>query len=272
MRHCCVAIASALLLAACSGGDGEESAGEAAAGDTTSPAAQPDSRTKTPLETDRHPKLVRIPAEFRGTWARASQACAVRNHGRLTVGAKSVDMFEGGGEAASISRDGNALAVTLENGGAVYLALDNGKRMRVRQGGGESLLYGRCPASAIRSEAQVGEQPGEGASGAPAPAVVPARFVGLYAPDRTACAEDYEYAPAFRNVRVGPREVRFFETGGPVTDVNVEGDQIAITLRERIGEGETTRAVYFALNGDGTARYRPGRTEPPAVFVRCPGG
>lgn len=100
-------------------------------------------------------------------------------------------------------------------------------------------------------------------------AIVPARFRGLFAPDRRACAEDYTYNPAFQNVHVLANEVSFFETGGPVTDVRVDGDNVAITLRETVGDGVFTRTLYFALNRDGSVRYRADRSEPVRTFVRC---
>lgn len=100
-------------------------------------------------------------------------------------------------------------------------------------------------------------------------AIVPLRFRGLFAVDRKACAQDYRYNPAFQNVTITARSVSFFETGGPVTDVNVEGDRVAITLRETVGDSQFTRAIYLALNRDGTARYRPGKSEPSRTYVRC---
>ena len=113
--------------------------------------------------------------------------------------------------------------------------------------------------------------------GGPAPAVtprmttVPARFRGLYALDQKACAADYTYQQAFQNVTVKADSVNFFETGGPVTDVNVNGDSIAITLRETVGDNVATRAIYLALNPDGTARYRADRTAMVRKYVRCQG-
>lgn len=98
---------------------------------------------------------------------------------------------------------------------------------------------------------------------------VPVRFRGLFAVDRKACAEDYTYSPAFQNVTVKARSVSFFETGGPVTNVNIQGDIAAITLLEIVGDGKFTRAIYLALNRDGTVRYRPGKSEPSRTYIRC---
>ena len=119
-----------------------------------------------------------------------------------------------------------------------------------------------------------GDEADPGAVGAEptqASITVPARFRGLYAADRRACENDYNYAPAFQNVTVKARDVSFFETGGPVTDVNVQGNNIAITLRETVGDGRFTRAIYLALNDDGTVRYRQAGTGPVKTYVRCAG-
>ena len=99
---------------------------------------------------------------------------------------------------------------------------------------------------------------------------VPERFRGLYAADQRACAGDYSYNPAFLNVTVNAREVSFFETGGPVTNVNVSGDSIAINLRETVGDHEAVRAIYLALVDERTARYRASASEPVKLYVRCP--
>ena len=109
------------------------------------------------------------------------------------------------------------------------------------------------------------------ATPAPNLKTVPARFRGLYALDRQACAADYTYQQAFQNVTVKADSVNFFETGGPVTDVNVNGDSIAITLRETVGDNVATRAIYLALNPDGTVRYRAGKTAMVRKYVRCQG-
>ena len=98
---------------------------------------------------------------------------------------------------------------------------------------------------------------------------VPTRFRGLFAIDEKACAQDYSYGPAFQNVTVSARSVSFFETGGPVTDVNIEGDMAAITIRETVGDSETTRAIYLAINPDGVVRYRAGDSEQSKDYVRC---
>lgn len=112
------------------------------------------------------------------------------------------------------------------------------------------------PQRSSRDEATVGS-------------TVPVRFRGLFAVDRKACAEDYTYNPAFQNVTVKARSVSFFETGGPVTSVNIQGDMAAITLRESVGDGVFTRAIYLALDRDGTVRYRPSKSEPVRRYVRC---
>ncbi|MBH9537778.1 hypothetical protein [Novosphingopyxis sp. YJ-S2-01] len=86
--------------------------------------------------------------------------------------------------------------------------------------------------------------------GSPQTAVtVPERFRGLYAPDRKACAGDNTYNPTFQNVEVKAHEVRFFETGGPVTHVGIDGDKAAITLQETVGDREAARAIFLALTG-----------------------
>lgn len=108
-----------------------------------------------------------------------------------------------------------------------------------------------------------------GAEPSPASVTVPERFRGLYAADRRACEEDYSYNPAFQNVTVKAHDISFFETGGPVTDVNVQGNSIAITLRETVGDGRFIRAIYLALNDDGTVRYRPERNGAVKTYVRC---
>lgn len=104
---------------------------------------------------------------------------------------------------------------------------------------------------------------------AAAKVTVPARFRGLFALDRKACAQDYTYSPAFQNVTIMARSVSFFETGGPVTDVNIQGDMAAITIRETVGDSQTTRAIYLALNADRTVRYRADKSEPSQTYVRC---
>lgn len=109
-----------------------------------------------------------------------------------------------------------------------------------------------------------------GASQMNTPPSVPARFQGLFAPDKRACAQDYTYNPAFQNVTVTPDEVRFFETGGPITHLSVNGDAAALTLRETVGETTQTRAIFLSLNADGTIRYRASESDPVQTYVRCP--
>ena len=142
-----------------------------------------------------------------------------------------------------------------------------------------SLILGACSAERTPPTAPVpgptppssSDVPSPPASGGSAqPTEVPARFRGLYASDQRACAEDYSYNPAFLNVTVNARDVSFFETGGPVTNVNVSGDSIAITLRETVGDGQFDRAIYLALVDERTARYRPSASEPVKLYVRCP--
>ncbi|WP_022673361.1 hypothetical protein [Novosphingopyxis baekryungensis] len=217
--------------------------------------------------------LARIPAAFRGTWAITAGDCAARNHSRFTVAGTGVYFFEGGGKAREIRRNGSALALTYletnESLGpepkAVYFAsLDEGGAMRVKMGDGQSVRYTRCTNTSVGSSDDNRAETG-------AIRTVPVRFQGLYALDERACAEDYNYAPAFQNVTVQSDRVSFFETGGPVTDVNVNGDNVAITLRERVGDSVSTRAIFLRLNGDGTARYRAGSDEPVESYVRCGG-
>lgn len=125
----------------------------------------------------------------------------------------------------------------------------------------------RIPGATVKAQSTPLPEPDVGA--ATAQRTVPARFRGLFAVDRKACAEDYRYNPAFQNVTITARNVSFFETGGPVTNVAVQGDMAAITLRETVGDGEFTRAIYLALNRDGTVRYRPSTSEPSQTYVRC---
>lgn len=155
---------------------------------------------------------------------------------------------------------------------------------------GETGTYNYCPvgqldpvmrkyvphsSSAQNRSSQTSANPPEspsrepGAGNPAAKMTVPTRFRGLFALDRNACAQDYTYNPAFQNVEIMARSVSFFETGGPVTDVNIQGDMAAITLRETVGDSQTTRAIYLALNADGTVRYRAGKSEPSQTFVRC---
>lgn len=149
---------------------------------------------------------------------------------------------------------------------------------------GETGTFNFCPASRLnptmRQYASEARSQGSGNQansprrqaedgGAAIEATVPPRFRGLFAVDRKACAQDYNYNPAFQNVTVTARSVNFFETGGPVTDVNVEGDSIAITMLETVGDGRTKRAIYLAINRDGTVRYRPGTSEPSRTYARC---
>ena len=139
---------------------------------------------------------------------------------------------------------------------------------------GESGTFRHCPADTLGPEMQryvpgAGEANGDAGTSANAAPSVPARFRGLFAPDRKACANDYEYAPAFQNVTIEARRVGFFETGGPVTDVEVDGDRAAITVLEKVGPGEAKRAIYLSLRSDGTVRYRAGTSQPVRDFVRC---
>ena len=148
------------------------------------------------------------------------------------------------------------------------------------EGGASPAPPPRTPESAAREPTP--DPAPERATEAPAPntaapdagateaIVVPARFRGRFAPDRKACGRDYTYSPAFQTVTVRRDGVNFFETGGPVTNVAVDGDSAAITVRERVGDRYAVRAIYLALEGDGAVRYRPGLSEPSRRFVRCP--
>ncbi|RPF71830.1 hypothetical protein [Aurantiacibacter spongiae] len=281
MNHHLSAVALVLTLAACSGGGDAGGDGANGAGTNRVPAvadtaltgdseaameelASADSGGGGAVEAN---ALRRIPAPFRGTWAKSADDCDGRNFNRLSVSGDRISFFEDGGIASDIRSDGDALAVTypFENPAGeterrvVYFARQGDGRLRVRRGDGDSEIYRRCGTVSRQQTAQ-------GAT------TVPVRFRGLYAPDARACAEDYTYQPAFQRVRIGADEVSFFETGGPVTNVDVEGEHIAITLRERIGDTETLRDIYLALTGEGTARYRPGDGEPVRQVVRCPAG
>ena len=187
----------------------------------------------------------------------------MRNHNRLTIRGDRVSFFEDGGIASDIRGNATALAVTYpfetpagaSENRVAYLARETDDRIRVRQGEtSDSLTYVRCESSRSGS--------GEVTS-------VPERFRGLYAPDRKACEEDYNSTPAFQHVTVNARDVSFFETGGPITDINVDGDAIAITLEETVGENTATRAIYLALTGEDTASYRADDGEPIQRYVRC---
>ncbi|MEW4449168.1 hypothetical protein [Qipengyuania sp. JC766] len=253
--------ALAFGLVACSGGGGVGSGDDSATGEAAPSVdqrvaeedAQVSEKAGIPGGTR---QFARIPARFRGVWARSVEECRAENRNRFTVTGEAISFFDGGGAAGDIRGRDEALAVTLAGQSAVYLAMEGDGQMRVRRGGGESATYRRCPSSVASAQGA-------------ASTTVPERFRGVYAPDRQACALDYTYNPAFRAVTVGASEVSFFETGGPVTDVVADGNSVAITLRETVGDGESTRAIYLALNADGTARYRPGSGEPVETFVVC---
>ncbi|MGB3740399.1 MAG: hypothetical protein WA948_13740, partial [Pontixanthobacter sp.] len=138
---------------------------------------------------------------------------------------------------------------------------------------GESGTFKHCPANtldpAMRRYAPDANADEGAASAADTAPTVPARFRGLFAPDRKACEEDYNYGPAFQNVTIETQRVGFFETGGPVTDIEVDGDRAAITVLEKVGPGEAKRAIYLNLRPDGIVRYRPSASEPVRDFVRC---
>ena len=198
-----------------------------------------------------------------------------------------------------VSRSGKTYKVSNDCA-AIYDGKSSKKQFTVRVSGssrftlsnGESGTYNYCPVAQLdpamrkyapdSSAAQdrgsqtsanrptsPSREPGDGA--AVAKVIVPVRFRGLFAIDRKACAQDYSYNPAFQNVTIKARSVSFFETGGPVINVSIQGDMVAITLRETVGDKKFTRAIYLALNRDGTVRYRPGRPEPSRTYVRCGG-
>ncbi|WP_343345783.1 hypothetical protein WJT74_00945 [Sphingomicrobium sp. XHP0239] len=98
---------------------------------------------------------------------------------------------------------------------------------------------------------------------------VPDRFQGLFALDRRACEEDYTYQPAFQNVRVFANDVRFFENGGPVTDVDVDGPAAAVTLRDTYADGDVLRTLYLRDLGEERFRIRDGLSEQSRDYVRC---
>ena len=98
---------------------------------------------------------------------------------------------------------------------------------------------------------------------------VPTRFRGTFAPDRQACAGDYDYQPTFQNVDVTADRVQYFENGGPVQSVEVDGNSIAIDYLDTYGDQRTPQVIYLALEGDSAVRYRPSRSEPVRRFVRC---
>ncbi|TPW27716.1 hypothetical protein [Pararhizobium mangrovi] len=240
--------------------------------DTDALNSRPGAATGSDGADDRVRQLQRIPTLFRGTWATNAGECNARNHQRFTVTDTGVGFFEGGGEATNIRRNSSALAVTytetnesLEPGAKVvyFASLDGGGAMRVRKGNGDSIRFIRCTRGSEPSRSD------DGAVTSGTTATVPARFRNLYALDRQACAEDYNYQTAFQNVRVRAKTVNFFETGGPVTKTEVRGNSIAITLDETVGDNTTRPTISFALNDDGTARYRAGQNEPVRAVVRC---
>lgn len=215
-------------------------------------------------------ELARIPREFRGTWAWSQSDCNMANHYRISVSSEKVRFFEGGGEATDIRRNGNALAVTYPErqpsdevrDEVVYFALEgSGSTMRVRQGDYRSFRYIKCGSGGSQS----------GGDATSSVATVPPRFRGLYAPDRRACEQDYNYAPAFQNVHVMAERASFFETGGPVLNISVDGNTITINMREYVGDGSSERDIYLALEGDDLARYKRGQSQPSQHYVRCSG-
>ena len=286
--------ALALGLAACSGAAGESDAATPRAGAAAAPSDDSEAPVATATDdasaerdiasvsnersvdatasSNGAREMARIPAVFRGTWARTAGACGMRSHDRFSVGGTGVDFFEGGGTATAIRSNGSALAVTYDETNpsvgagseTVYFAsLDDGGAMRVKVGDGESVRYTRCTRQTVSPPA------GDGAVANRQAAVVPARFRGTYAPDRRACAYDFDYQPTFQNVDVTAERVMFFENGGPVRDVNVSGEAIAITFLDTYGDQSNTRAIYFRLNGDGTVRYRRSAGEDVRSFVKC---
>ena len=281
LRPFAVLACSALALAACSGDteadakQGETPEADGGATDVTASAdldAEMDAlaadaaageagstQTDGPGGRAAATRLDAIPAAFRGTWARSSQDCAARNHNRLTIAADAISLFEGGGDAATIRRNDNALAVTLDDPAMgpdiIYLARESDRRIRVRMGDIPSRDYVAC----------TGDQGGNDS----AASSVPARFRATYALDRQACAGNYEYQPAFQNIDVTADRVMFFENGGPVESVNVTGDNAAITYTDTYADQSTRQALYLRLNGDGTTRIRQGRSGAVRTFVTC---
>ena len=290
MKQLAIALALPLLfvLPACGGADDtvpadvpEEAASSATAADDSTPYAADDASADRDMETlaaetednsatasDNAPAartISAIPAAFRGTWATDPANCTARNHERFTVTQGAVRFFEGGGTATAIRRNGSALAVSYDEtnesmnpGPAVvyFASLDNGGAMRVKRGDGDSIRYTRCIE---RSEP----------SASAASKTVPARFRATYAPDRRACDGHYDYQPTFQNVDVTADRVMFFENGGPVQNVNVNGDAVAITFLDTYADQSNRRVIYLRLNGDGSARYRSGPEQPVQTFVRC---
>ncbi len=171
-----------------------------------------------------------------------------------------------GGGAASSDRVANDMSADSANSASPEMTPSAGNEAAAGQAAASDqasasgTLAPTGPTAASRSptaDAGAGDVP-----------VVPEKFRGLFALDRKACAEDYSYSPAFQNVRIGAREVSFFETGGPVTDVNASGNAVAITLREQVGDGQFSHAIYLALNGDGTVRYKSAK-EASKIYVKC---
>ena len=170
MKHHVSAIAAALLLAACSGGDtqpvdpvttetayAEETAATVEETPTATADATPTTQPGDAADDIDTPtgatELDSIPAAYRGTWARNSADCAARSFNRVTIAADRVSFFEDGGIASDISQNGNALAVTypFENPNGVvesrvvYFAQESAYQIRVKQGReGTSQTYQRC--------------------------------------------------------------------------------------------------------------------------------
>ena len=219
-----------------------------------------------------------VPASLQGTWARTPADCSRRNRDRFILTDAALNLFEGGGPVRRIERDGSSTILTYvrvgasEGGGPHRLTVRPQPKdgLAVQQDGGGSRTFVRCLSDTSRANTAAPQASPAGSAQPSSPAaIVPVRFRGRFAPDARACAPDFSYAPAFQTVTVREGDVSFFETGGPVTNVAVQGDNAAITLVERVGDSRTTRAIYLALEGDGRVRYRPDLSRPSRHFVRC---
>ena len=88
---------------------------------------------------------------------------------------------------------------------------------------------------------------------APSPAstaadvAVPERFLGAWASSPASCGSDADDLV----LRLAPRHISYWESGGPVRSVVMRGDEIALIV-ELSGEGETwLAAAKFKLSPDG---------------------
>ena len=113
------------------------------------------------------------------------------------------------------------------------------------------------PSTTEPRDASVGEPAQPNASPAPpaetALSRIPARFIGTWAPDKRACAGDYDYQPTFQRVFIERDRIGFFETSGDVQAVAEAGGSTRVTVRERIGDRYPVYPILISLADDGRA-------------------